>query len=165
MTRLTEEQIENAKAFADQTTDHMLAWRSAFAHRIAALAVQEVERERAEAGKAAEQYRDWWRGAESELKRTLDKLAQAQADERLAVANADRMTDEVAGFESMWEQSEKAHDAETEALRAQLATAKREAPSDVELPVRYLADGGVHVTHVRITPADAKRIIEMGARA
>jgi len=40
---------------------------------------------------------------------------------------ADALKDEVAGFEWGWEQREKAHDAETEALRAQLATAKREA--------------------------------------
>jgi hypothetical protein len=43
----------------------------------------------------------------------------ARADERLAVANADRMTDEVAGFEAMWEAREKAHD-------AALGEAKRE---------------------------------------
>ena len=34
---------------------------------------------------------------------------------------------EIEGFEAMWEQREKAHDAEVAALRAQLATAKREA--------------------------------------
>jgi hypothetical protein len=33
---------------------------------------------------------------------------------------------EIAGFESMWEAREKAHDAEVATLRAQLATAKRE---------------------------------------
>jgi hypothetical protein len=46
---------------------------------------------------------------------------------------------EIAGFEAMWEQREKAHDAETEALRAQLATAKREAL----VPCRECAGSGL----------------------
>jgi hypothetical protein len=116
MTRLTDAQIDevwyatpNLRGFVDA---------------IAALAVQEVERE------VPLETRTRWakefNALAAENATLTAQLAQAQADERLAVANADRMTDEIAGFEAMWEQREKAHDAETEALRAQLATAKRE---------------------------------------
>jgi hypothetical protein len=78
---------------------------TAFAHRIAALAVQEVER-------------DWRRSV------TAHNAAIVRAN--LAEHDLAGARDEIAGFEAMWEQREKAHDAETEALRAQLATAKRE---------------------------------------
>jgi hypothetical protein len=93
MTRLTEEQI-GALWRASYGVDE-------FAHRIAALAVQEVERERMDLIAEAS-------SLHTERATLTAQLAEARADERLAVANADRMTDEVAS------------------LRAQLATAKRE---------------------------------------
>ena len=41
----------------------------------------------------------------------------------------------------------------------------REVPREVELTVRYIADGGVHTSYVVITPADAKRIVRLAQEA
>ena len=93
-------------------------------------------------------YRRWWQQVAGERDEARDELRRSRDAHNLAIRERDALQadldntvrekhriemerdgfrDEVAGFEAMWEQREKAHDAETEALRAQLATAKREA--------------------------------------
>jgi hypothetical protein len=92
-------------------------------------------------------YRRWWQQVAGERDEARDELRRSRDAHNLAIRERDALQadldntvrekyriemerngfrDEVAGFEAMWEQREKAHDAETEALRAQLATAKRE---------------------------------------
>jgi hypothetical protein len=183
MTRLTEQRIAkewdmarmdefNASRTYDSTFDRHLYMNHilAFAHRIAALAVQEVERERQ--GLIAELH--YWR---TDAEEKSDDIATLTA--QLATAKREGAR-EALGRCAEWMSANScmtpfsvrggredyaSFHVKTFRDREYPATPSpeaREVPREVELTVRYIADGGVHTSYAVITPADAKRIVAMG---
>jgi hypothetical protein len=128
MTRLTQEQI--ATAFNERMFPRFASWHSysertqvaivEFAETLAALAVQEVERERETLAIKVSEY-DRVNRRQSDLIATLTAdLSRSRDAHNAAIRERDALKDEVAGFEWGWEEREKAHDAE-------VAEAKRDA--------------------------------------
>jgi hypothetical protein len=119
MTRLTDAQIDevwyatpNLRGFVDA---------------IAALAVQEVERERDRASTMSDQYRAKWADADSRNTALRAQLAEARKDlaaEQIHAKRIDFRRNELAG--------------ECQSLRAQLATAKQEAQEEMAAGLLYI---------------------------
>jgi hypothetical protein len=206
MTRLTDEQIDNVVHDVRQALGGK-AWYRHFADRIAALAVQEVERERELAVNAHNHAHR--RCAELEL--AHDRLRAEVATLTAQLAEVTKERDIARGRTEIRIEECVEYQNEIVRLRAQLATAKREAfvagsewyhspkmdvhaearnrypatpsgelcdadcgcpspearevPSEVVLRVEdaYATDYGSQV--VRITPADAKRIVRLAQEA
>jgi hypothetical protein len=129
MTRLTDAQIREAREFADTSTDTMLAWRTAFAHRIAALAVQEVERERDDWRTTAMSARDERDDLREYLNRGDERRHELAGECQMLRAQLAEVTKERDTLAKTAAENFKfATDAhkQRDALTAQLATAKRE---------------------------------------
>jgi hypothetical protein len=148
MTRLTDAQIREAREFADTSTDTMLAWRTAFAHRIAALAVQEVEREHDARTFELE-------CAKGDIATLTAQLAEARKERDMARIARD-----------VWMIQARGDCGDAGELHATPSPEAREVESEVFVSVEidHNADDRFVESpcyRVRFTPADAKRIVAM----